>query len=45
MKKVEAKLQETLANFEKPQEETIETLDSQIDALNQEIFNKVLSSF
>ncbi|KAK9207896.1 hypothetical protein WN944_000245 [Citrus x changshan-huyou] len=41
-KKIEAELQEALANLEKQKEDTIKSLDSQIAALSEEIVRKVL---
>ncbi|EXB40153.1 ATP synthase subunit b' [Morus notabilis] len=42
-KKVDAERQEALAQLEKQKEDTIKALDSQIDALSQDIVKKVLS--
>ncbi|KAH9799065.1 ATP synthase subunit b', chloroplastic [Citrus sinensis] len=41
-KKIEAELQEALANLERQKEDTIKSLDSQIAALSEEIVRKVL---
>ncbi|CAI9784943.1 unnamed protein product [Fraxinus pennsylvanica] len=40
-KKVEAELQEALANLDKQKDDTIRALDSQINALSEEIVKKI----